>query len=54
MIASEVMPIMNRRKAHLSRSPLAPCSYRVDGPVAGLFFGGNYQINKIVLSVEGD
>jgi hypothetical protein len=35
-------------------SPLAPYSYRVDGPVAGLFVGGNYQINKIVLGVEGD
>ena len=35
-------------------SPLAPFSYRVNGPVAGLFLGGNYQINKIVLGVEGD
>jgi outer membrane immunogenic protein len=34
--------------------PLAPYSYRVDGPVAGLFVGGNYQMNKIVLGVEGD
>jgi outer membrane immunogenic protein len=33
---------------------LAPFSYRVDGPIAGLFAGGNYQINKIVLGVEGD
>jgi len=33
---------------------LAPYSYRVNGPVAGLFVGGNYQINKIVLGVEGD
>jgi outer membrane immunogenic protein len=35
-------------------TPLAPFSYRVNGPVAGLFVGGNYQINKIVLGVEGD
>jgi opacity protein-like surface antigen len=35
-------------------SPLAPFSYRVNGPVAGLFMGGNYQVNKIVLGVEGD
>ena len=35
-------------------TPLTPFSYRVNGPVAGLFAGGNYQINKIVLGVEGD
>ena len=35
-------------------APLTPFSYRVDGPVAGLFVGGNYQVNKIVLGVEGD
>jgi outer membrane immunogenic protein len=35
-------------------TPLAPHSYRVNGPVAGIFLGGNYQINKIVLGVEGD
>ena len=35
-------------------APLTPYSYRVDGPVAGLFVGGNYQIDKIVLGVEGD
>ena len=33
---------------------MTPYSYRVNGPVAGLFVGGNYQINKIVLGVEGD
>ena len=33
---------------------LTPYSYRVDGPVAGLFVGGNYQVNKILLGVEGD
>ena len=26
----------------------------MQGPVAGLFTGGNYQINKFVLGVEGD
>ena len=31
-----------------------PYSYRVNGPVAGLFVGGNYQLGKIVLGVEGD
>ena len=35
-------------------TPLAPHSYRVNGPVAGIFLGGNYQINKMVLGVEGD
>ena len=35
-------------------TPLTPFSYRVNGPVAGLFVGGNYQINKVVLGVEGD
>ena len=35
-------------------APLTPYSYRVNGPVAGLFVGGNYQLNKIVLGVEGD
>ena len=35
-------------------TPLAPYSYKVQGPVAGLFTGGNYQINNIVLGVEGD
>ena len=35
-------------------NPLAPYNYRVQGPVAGLFTGGNYQINKLVLGVEGD
>ena len=35
-------------------TPLASYSYRVDGPVAGLFVGGNYQINKMVLGIEAD
>jgi opacity protein-like surface antigen len=35
-------------------TPLAQYSYKVQGPVAGLFAGGNYQINKVVLGVEGD
>ncbi len=35
-------------------APLTPYSYRVDGPVAGLFVGGTYQVSKIVLGVEGD
>jgi outer membrane immunogenic protein len=35
-------------------NPLSSYSYGVNGPVAGLFVGGNYQINKIVLGLEGD
>ena len=30
-------------------APLTTYNYRVNGPVAGLFAGGNYQFNKIVL-----
>ncbi|MGA8650512.1 MAG: TonB-dependent receptor [Xanthobacteraceae bacterium] len=33
---------------------LTPYSYRVNGPLAGLFAGANYQLNKIVLGMEGD
>ena len=35
-------------------TPLTPFSYRVNGPVARLFVGCDYQINKVVLGVEGD
>ena len=35
-------------------APLTSYSYRVSGPVAGLFVGGNYQLNRIVLGAEGD
>jgi opacity protein-like surface antigen len=35
-------------------APLTPYNYRVNGPVAGLFVGGNYQWNKVVLGAEGD
>ena len=35
-------------------NPFTAYDYRVNGPVAGLFAGGNYQFNKIVLGVEGD
>jgi opacity protein-like surface antigen/outer membrane receptor protein involved in Fe transport len=35
-------------------NPLITYDYRVNGPVAGLFAGGNYQLDKIVLGVEGD
>ena len=35
-------------------APLTRYNYRVNGPVAGLFVGGNYQLNKVVLGVEGD
>jgi outer membrane immunogenic protein len=33
---------------------LAPYSYGVSGPLAGLFVGGNYQLNKWVIGAEGD
>jgi opacity protein-like surface antigen/outer membrane receptor protein involved in Fe transport len=35
-------------------NPLASYSYRGSGPVGGLFVGGNYQIDRVVLGVEGD
>jgi outer membrane immunogenic protein len=31
-----------------------PYSYNVDGPLAGGFIGGNYQINQIVVGAEAD
>jgi outer membrane immunogenic protein len=34
--------------------PLTPYNYRANGPLAGLFIGGNYQFNKFVVGVEGD
>ena len=34
--------------------PLTPYSYGVNGPLAGLFIGGNYQFHKFVVGVEGD
>jgi opacity protein-like surface antigen len=33
---------------------LTPYDYRVTGPFAGSFVGGNYQFNRLVLGVEGD
>jgi outer membrane immunogenic protein len=33
---------------------LSPYSYGVTGPFAGIFIGGNYQLNRFVLGVEGD
>ena len=35
-------------------APLSACSYRVSGPLAGLFAGANYQLNRVVLGAEGD
>jgi opacity protein-like surface antigen/outer membrane receptor protein involved in Fe transport len=35
-------------------TPLAPYSYRAEGPLAGLFIGGDYQINRFVVGAEGD
>jgi opacity protein-like surface antigen/outer membrane receptor protein involved in Fe transport len=35
-------------------APLAPYGYDVNGPLAGLLVGGNYQLDKIVFGVEGD
>jgi opacity protein-like surface antigen len=34
--------------------PLAPYSYNVAGPFAGAFIGGNYQLDRFVVGVEGD
>ena len=34
--------------------PFTPYSYGVNGPLAGLFIGGNYQFHKFVVGVEGD
>jgi outer membrane immunogenic protein len=33
---------------------LTPYDYKVTGPFAGVFVGGNYQFNWLVLGVEGD
>ena len=35
-------------------APLAPYSYSVNGPFAGIFVGANYQFNRLVIGVEGD
>ena len=35
-------------------APLAPYSYDVSGPLAGVFAGGNYQFNRFVIGAEGD
>jgi opacity protein-like surface antigen/outer membrane receptor protein involved in Fe transport len=35
-------------------TPLANANYRVNGPLAGLFVGANYQLNRVVLGAEGD
>jgi opacity protein-like surface antigen/outer membrane receptor protein involved in Fe transport len=34
--------------------PSAPYNYSVTGPFAGAFIGGDYQINRFVVGVEGD
>jgi outer membrane immunogenic protein len=35
-------------------APLTSFNYRVNGPVAGLFVGGDYQWNRLVFGAEGD
>ena len=35
-------------------APLTSYNYRVTGPLAGLFAGGNYQLNSVVLGAEAD
>jgi outer membrane immunogenic protein len=40
--------------ADAAGSALAPYSYGAQGPFAGIFAGGNYQINQFVVGVEGD
>ena len=34
--------------------PLAPYRYNVNGPIAGVFVGGNYQVDRLVVGLEGD
>ena len=33
-------------------TPFTGYNYRVSGPLAGLFVGGNYQFNRIVLGLK--
>jgi opacity protein-like surface antigen len=40
--------------ADAAGAPLSPYSYRVSGPLAGLFAGANYQLNHVVVGAEGD
>jgi opacity protein-like surface antigen/outer membrane receptor protein involved in Fe transport len=35
-------------------TPLAVYDYNVNGPIAGVFGGGNYQVGRVVAGVEGD
>jgi opacity protein-like surface antigen len=35
-------------------APLAPYSYDVSGPLAGVFAGGNYQFSRLVIGAESD
>jgi outer membrane immunogenic protein len=35
-------------------APLTAYNYRVIRPVAGLFVGGSYQLNRVVLGAEAD
>ena len=35
-------------------APLTSYDYRVNGPVAGLFVGGNYQLSRVVVGAEAD
>jgi len=36
------------------RAPLAPYSYSINGPFAGIFVGANYQFRRWVVGIEGD
>ncbi len=38
----------------IAGAPLATYSFNSNGPLAGGFIGGNYQINQFVLGIEGD
>jgi outer membrane immunogenic protein len=40
--------------ADAAGAAVAPYSYGANGPIAGGFVGGNYQINQFVLGVEAD
>ena len=39
---------------NVTGAPLTSYNYRVSGPLAGPFVGGNYQLNRLVLGAEGD
>jgi outer membrane immunogenic protein len=39
---------------NVTGAPLTSYNYRVSGPLVGLFVGGNYRLNRVVLGAEAD